>query len=168
MRLSVKTLFIGGIKSGKSKLAEEFVLNKQSLKPYYIATSEFIDEGIQERITLHKEQRKNTFITIEEPLNLYQNISTYTTPILIECLTIWLNNILYHKKSHHDIFQEIDLLLTLNQDITFVLNDVGSGIIPDNALAREFVDLSGKIAQKIALNCDKVYFCIAGLAKEMK
>ncbi len=164
----MKALFIGGVKSGKSKNAEAFTISHAGNKPYYLATTEFIDEEMAKKIELHKEQRSDNFITIEESLQLSKNIATCDDIVLVECISIWLNNMLYHKHSREEIFDEIDTLLGSDRSIVFVLNDVGSGIIPDNALAREFVELSGIIAQKIAAKCDAVYHTIAGISTKIK
>ena len=145
----MKALFIGGIKSGKSKNAEEFSVLHASKKPYYLATTEFIDEEMAKKIDDHKRQREDRFITVEESLNLSSKVSECDDVVLVECLSMWINNMLYHNKTHEEIFQEVDNLLSLESSIVFVLNDVGTGIIPDNKLAREFIDLSGKISQKL-------------------
>ena len=168
----MKTLFIGGIKSGKSFNAEQYTLRHFGLDPestpFYLATTEFIDEEIQQRIQIHQERRDKSFITLEEPLDLINKINTLNTPILIECTTMWINNMLHHHKTKEQIFEHISTLLALPQDIVFVHNDVGSGIIPDNALAREYVDISGIVSQMIAQKCDEVYHCIAGIATKIK
>ncbi len=168
----MKTLFIGGIKSGKSLLAEQYILNqkletkKQSL--YYLATTEFVDEEIQKRIEIHQKRRETQFITIEEPLNLVKKVSSLDQPVLIECTTMWINNMLYHNRTKEQIFEHIETLMQLDHDIVIVHNDVGSGIIPDNALAREYVDISGIVAQMIAAQCSEVYHCIAGISTRIK
>lgn len=164
----MKTLFIGGIKSGKSKNAETYTLKHAKKKPYYLATTEFIDTEMQKKIQLHKEQRKDNFITLEEPLELVQKIDSCDDVVLVECLSMWINNMLYHKKTHEQIFKEIDTLLALKNDLVFVLNDVGGGVIPENKLAREFIDLSGIIAQKIAPKCEDVFHTIAGISTKIK
>ena len=164
----MKVLFIGGIKSGKSKNAEDFTIRHAKNKPYYLATTEFIDTDMSKKILLHKEQRKDNFITIEESLLLSQTIQSCEDIVLVECVSMWINNMLYHNYSHDEIYEEIDALLELQNDIVFVLNDVGTGIIPDNALAREFIDLSGIIAQKIAPMCDSVFHTIAGISTKIK
>jgi len=164
----MKALFIGGIKSGKSFNAEKLVLKISKKKPVYLATTEFIDSGMQERIDSHKLQRKERFVTIEEPLKLYEVIQNKETCILIECLSMWINNMLYHKFSYEDMREELKRVLSLPQDIVFVLNDVGRGIIPDNALAREFIDISGKLSQLVANECDEVYNTIAGISTRIK
>ncbi len=164
----MKTLFIGGIKSGKSKNAEEYILKNSTSKPTYLATTEFIDKEMQERIDKHKLQRKNLFITIEEPIKLYEVIKTIKTPILIECISMWINNMLYYGQSYEEMQKELIKILELDINIVFILNDVGCGVIPDNKLAREFVDISGKLSQVIALNCEEVYHNIAGIATKIK
>ena len=170
----MKSLFIGGIKSGKSIQAEQYTLNyclKNNLqKPIYLATCEFKDEEMQQRINHHQQQRQDSFISIEEPIYLSETITHYdpNQVILIECISIWLNNMLYHKFNHDKIFQQINKLLQLPQHLIFVQNDVGSGIIPDNKLAREYLDLSGKISQQLGESCQEVFFCIAGLKQQLK
>lgn len=164
----MKALFIGGIKSGKSLNAETFALKHSKLPPIYLATTEFIDAQMKERIEQHKLQRNENFLTLEEPLNLVEAVRPLKTLVLIECTSMWMNNMLYHGFSYDDIQEHVHKLLALPQDIVFVLNDVGSGIIPDNALAREFIDISGKISQILGKNCDSVFHCIAGIATKIK
>ena len=164
----MKALFIGGIKSGKSFLAEEYAIKHAKKKPIYLATTELLDEGMQERIEQHKKQRADKFVTLEEPLHLAQIVSKCEDIVLVECVSMWLNNMLYHGFEYEDIKKEIQVILKDNQDKVFVINDVGSGIIPDNALARKFADISGKIAQLIASECDEVFHVIAGIGSKIK
>jgi len=163
-----KTLFIGGIKSGKSLNAQNFILKNSTQKPIYLATTEFIDIEMQERIDAHKESRSDSFETVEEALNIYDAISSSDGAVLVECVSIWINNMLYHGFTFLDMHNEIQRVLELDREIVFVLNDVGSGVIPDNALAREFVDASGKISQLIASKCNAVYHTIAGISTRIK
>ncbi|MBL7035504.1 MAG: bifunctional adenosylcobinamide kinase/adenosylcobinamide-phosphate guanylyltransferase [SAR324 cluster bacterium] len=165
----MKILFIGGIKSGKSRLAEKRVLEmSKDLKPVYLATTELLDLEMKERIAEHRQRRSDQFETIEEPLNLVEVLQNNQSPVLIECLTVWLNNAMHHQVSEEKIVEEIKSLLLLKCDIVFVLNEVGFGIIPDNALARKFADLSGKIAQLLGKACDEVNLCVAGLSVKLK
>lgn len=166
----MKALFIGGIKSGKSHRAEQYTksLQKSDVKPYYLATTEFIDEEIQQRIDIHQERRESSFTTIEESLDLYSGIQKCDGPVLVECTTMWINNMLYHQKTKEQILEHITKVLTLPNDIIFVHNDVGAGVIPDNALARQYIDISGIVSQHIAAQCDEVYHCIAGIATKIK
>jgi len=164
----MKTLFIGGIKSGKSANAESYILKNSTTKPTYLATTEFIDKEMKERIDAHKLQRTDNFTTLEEPLKLYEIIQTLQTPVLVECVSMWINNMLYHGYKLEDMKAELTKILSLHIDIVFILNDVGSGVIPDNALARKFVDISGKLSQLIASECDEVYHTIAGISTKIK
>lgn len=164
----MKALFIGGIKSGKSLHAEAFALKHSKLPPVYLATTEFIDEEMKERIDLHKLQRSENFLTLEEPMNLLEAVRPLKTLVLLECTSMWINNMLYHGFKDKDIKEHLEKLLCLPQDIVFVLNDVGAGVIPDNALAREYVDISGKSAQILGKNCDSVFHCIAGICTKIK
>jgi len=164
----MKTLFIGGIKSGKSINAQEYILKYSTSKPIYLATTEFIDKEMQKRVDEHKINRADNFITIEEPLKIYDVINTNKNYVLVECVSMWINNMLYHGFNYEDMRRELIKILELKQSIVFVLNDVGSGIIPDNSLAREFIDISGKLSQLIASHCDEVYHTIAGISTRIK
>ena len=165
---NTKALFIGGIQSGKSFNAEQYILNISKNKPMYLATTEFIDKGMRKKIALHKKQRANRFKTKEVPLKLYNVIKKTNKPVLVECISVWLNNMLYHGFKHDDIYKELSKILSLNKTIIFVLNDVSASVISDNKLAREFVDISGKISQQISSSCDEVYHVIAGISTKIK
>jgi len=165
----MKTLFIGGIKSGKSRLAETYILEQAATdKPYYLATTEFLDDEMRSRIRIHQQRRQDLFITIEEPVRLLEALQKCQGPVLVECVSMWLNNQLYHQISEADILQELEAVLQLTCDMVLVHNEVGLGVIPDNRLARQFVDLSGKAAQLMGQYCERVFFCSAGLKIQMK
>jgi adenosylcobinamide kinase/adenosylcobinamide-phosphate guanylyltransferase len=165
----MKTLFIGGIKSGKSRLAEAYILEQATTdKPYYLATTEFFDDEIQARIQIHQQRRQDWFVTIEEPVKLFEVLQKCREPVLIECISMWLNNLLYHKIPEADILQELEAVLQLSCDMVLVHNEVGLSVIADNRLARQFVDLSGKAAQLMGQYCEQVFFCSAGLKIQMK
>ena len=165
----MKILITGGVKSGKSRHAESRILTiANGIQPIYLATTEFKDSEIKKRIKNHRIRRGNTFKTIEEPLRLISVLRNIQSPVLIECLSMWLNNALHHKYSERKIFAEIDDLLSLECDMVFVLNEVGLGIIPENPLARKFLDFSGRIAQKLSEACDEVIWCVAGNTIKIK
>lgn len=164
----MKTLFIGGIKSGKSRLAEDYILKQAKQKPFYLATTEFIDDEMRQRIKIHQQRREDRFITIEEPIRLLSTLSNCPGPVLIECVSMWLNNMLYHQCTEELTLQELNTVLQLPIDMVFVQNEVGLGVIADNPLARQYVDLSGKVGQLIASKCEQVFFCCAGLALQLK
>ena len=146
----MKILITGGVKSGKSRHAESRILEMaKGKKPIYLATTELLDPEMEKRISKHRLRRGENFQTIEEPLHLTKLLENTEVPVLVECLTMWLNNALHYQLQESKIFAEIERLLLLERDIVFVMNEVGLGIIPDNPLARKFSDLSGRIAQKL-------------------
>jgi len=163
-----KTLFIGGIKSGKSVNAQNYILQNSITKPIYLATTEFIDDEMQKRVDAHKLNRADKFKTVEEPLKLHNIISKQEDAVLVECVSMWINNMLYHGFNFADMVKELEAVLELDTTVVFVLNDVGAGIIPNNKLAREFIDISGKLSQLIASRCDEVYHTIAGISTRIK
>ncbi len=165
----MKTLFIGGIKSGKSVLAERFIIERSGAeKPYYLATNEFFDADMQARVDIHQQRRQQSFITLEEPTNLVEVLQSCQGSVLIECISMWLNNLLHRQIPEADILQSLTTLMQLPHTLVLVHNEVGLGVIPDNELARKFIDLSGKAAQLMAQHCDEVFFCSAGLSLQMK
>ena len=109
----MKTLFIGGIKSGKSQLAETYILEHAQQTPYYLATTEFLDDEMRQRIVEHKQRRQDRFITLEEPVQLLETLRLCLAPTLIECISIWLNNMLYHQHTEEVILQELTAVLQL-------------------------------------------------------
>jgi adenosylcobinamide kinase/adenosylcobinamide-phosphate guanylyltransferase len=165
----MKILFIGGMRSGKSRAAEAKAIELSGgTKPYYLATSEALDDEMRERIARHKAQRADRFESMEEPVNIRDALVNSGDTVLIECLSIWINNMLHYGKDEADIMDELHKILALEKNIVFVINEVGCGVIPDNALVREFVDINGRISQLVAAACDEVYFCSAGLQLRMK
>jgi adenosylcobinamide kinase/adenosylcobinamide-phosphate guanylyltransferase len=165
----MKILFTGGVKSGKSRHAEIRMLEMaQAQKPIYLATTELLDPEMEKRISEHRKRRSEKFQTIEEPMYLTRAIAGTEAPVLIECMTMWLNNALHHQLPENEIFEEIENLLLLENELVFVLNEVGLGVIPDNPLARHFVDLSGRISQQLAEACDEVIWCVAGISVKIK
>ena len=166
----MKALFIGGIKSGKSKNAEEYTLeNTQNTKPLYLATTEFIDSEMSERIEKHKLQRSDSFDTIEEPLLLTKAIQQDQEEIvLIECISMWINNMLHHGFTESDMMQQLGELNSQNNKLVFVINDVSCSVVSDNELVRKFVDINGRISQYLASECSEVYNTVAGISVKIK
>ena len=165
------TLVLGGARSGKSHYAEELA-HRHKGQPTYIATAEVTDEEMRERIARHREDRGNRWRTIEAPLDLVAALRQADGPktvILIECLTLWVNNLIYHGK---DVAGEVEYFRTSLSSCTghvvIVSNEVGLGIVPDNALARRFRDEAGRANQAIADVADEVVFIAAGLPMTLK
>jgi len=165
----MKVLFIGGIKSGKSKSAEAYILKQSKKKPSYLATTEFIDDEMATKIAAHKKSREGSFVTVEEALEIAKAVrESKEESVLLECLSMWVNNMLYHEKSLDDMTAEINRVLLQEKDIVFVINDVSSSVISENKLVRKFVEANGKIAQYVASECDEVYHVVAGIATRIK
>ena len=164
------TLVLGGINSGKSAFAEALITN-QTTTPYYVATSVVLDQETQEKVSAHQNMRGPNWQTIEEPVDLGSALEPLPAEsfVLVDCLTMWLNNLMYQEL---DVDGYTDHLLeTLAQselNITLVSNEVGLGGISENALTRKFVRLQGTLNQKIAKKSDRVAFVVAGLPMWLK
>ncbi|QOR62643.1 bifunctional adenosylcobinamide kinase/adenosylcobinamide-phosphate guanylyltransferase [Sulfurovum sp. ST-21] len=164
----MKVLYYGGQKSGKSRVAEQKALALAgSRKPCYIATydNSYGDSEMAERITKHQLQRKESFTTIEESVRLDEVIKGDGT-YLIDCMSMWILNTLH--ESEETISARINALAKLEANIVFVLNDVGSGVIPMDAQSRKYVDRSGTTGQRLAALCDEVYEVKLGLERRLK
>ncbi len=164
----MKILYIGGQKSGKSKLAEKCILKlAKKNKPYYIATynNSFGDKSMIIRINNHKKMRKNNFITIEKTVKLHKYLKP-NNYYIIDCLSMWLLN--HIKLSNKQIIKELKKMLKIKTNIVFVLNDVNHGVIPMDKISRKFVDMSGIIGQLIAKNSKKVIRVDYGLQTKLK
>ena len=167
------TLITGGGRSGKSRVGHEAALRFP--RRVFIATAVSCDAEMADRIARHQQERGNAFRTVEEPVRLaeaIQQAASGTDVILVDCLTVWLSNLLYERQSNLQPQPQIDALLELLKnppcELIFVTNEVGMGIIPDNALAREFRDLTGSVNQKVAALADNVIFMVSGLPIFMK
>jgi adenosylcobinamide kinase / adenosylcobinamide-phosphate guanylyltransferase len=159
------TLVLGGVRSGKSRYAESLI--KALPRPwFYMATGEAKDAEMSARIAEHKARRGAGWQTIEAPHDLAGALGKVPAgaPVLIDCLTLWLSN---RMLAETDMDQETDALeAALSRrtgGVVAVANEVGSGIVPDNALARRFRDLQGLLNQRIAARADRVVLMVAGL-----
>ena len=172
----MNTLVLGGAKSGKSLFAETLAI--QSAKELvYIATAQSHDNEMEQRISLHKQRRVEqnvNWITVEEPITLskvIQQESSNNRLILIDCLTLWLSNLLF-TLDENQRQTEMDYLFgcleSCSADLIFVSNETGLGIVPMNQLSRQFIDLSGSLHQQMAQVSDRVIMTIAGLPLVLK
>jgi adenosylcobinamide kinase/adenosylcobinamide-phosphate guanylyltransferase len=164
------TFLLGGARSGKSSHAEQLATSFPS--PWaYIATAQAYDDEMTERIATHRLRRGEGWETIDAPLDLAGAIARVPDgcPLLVDCLTLWLSN---HMLAEHDVEHECGLLeaqLANPRGPWFVVsNEVGLGIVPDNALARRFRDAAGRLNQRIAARADRVLFMVAGLPMQVK
>lgn len=164
------TFIIGGARSGKSTHAETLVTASPS--PWaYIATAEAYDDEMRERIALHRARRGEGWATVDAPLDLAAAIEALPDhePVLIDCLTLWLTN---HMLAERDLDAEcrrlVDVLSRPRGPWFVVSNEVGLGIVPDNALARRFRDAAGRLNQQVAAVADTVLLMVAGLPLKVK
>jgi len=161
------TLVLGGARSGKSAYAEKIIEDLGG--GIYLATSRVWDAEMAERVQIHQARRNDLWRTVEEPVAIHDIIANTDKPMLVDCLTLWLSNLM---EMEADIDQETEQLCRAlkmaKQDVVLVSNEVGLGIVPDNALARKFRDLAGKINQTVAQTADRVIFVAAGLPLTMK
>lgn len=168
----MKHLILGGTRSGKSHFSENIAI-KTGKKLVYIATAQALDEEMRVRITHHQTSRIDQWITVEEPLTLAASLQQYSAEnncILVDCLTLWLTNILLAGEEifQHELAALLETLPQLTGDIIFVSNEVGMGIVAADPLSRRFVDEAGRLHQALAKLCDKVTLVVAGLPMTMK
>ena len=163
----------GGGRSGKSRYALQ--LASQYDKKAFIATAEPIDEEMQERIARHRRERGESFITIEEPLDLAGAVGSLPPEIdvaVIDCLTVWLGNLMHRREVENQEFPElsafIDALKDPPCDLIIIANEVGMGIIPHNEMARRFRDLAGGLNQKVAGLASRVVLMVSGIPLAVK
>lgn len=162
------TLILGGARSGKSRHAEKLAAATQN-PVLYIATATASDAEMAARIAHHQQQRPTTWQVQECPLNLVDTLASEAQKkqtILVDCLTLWLNNQLFHfpAQNFSELFDALAKKLeSANADIILVANEVGLGIIPLGEISRTFVDEAGRLNQRIAQVADKVLFVTAGL-----
>lgn len=182
VKVSEIVLVTGGARSGKSEFAERYVLH-YSPRCDYIATAEILDEEMAERVRLHRERRDARWVNHEAPYHAeetFAKLGEETRAVLFDCLTIYMCNLFYGKEAPQGSFlercdfvlAEIDRLLEAarrsGKRVVFVSNEVGCGIVPDNQMAREYRDLAGWVNQRVAQAADKVFYCVAGQAVDVK
>ena len=165
----MKTLVLGGARSGKSRFAEGLARGFEGQKTY-IATAEPFDEEMRQRIARHRQQRAaDGWTTIEAPLDPAAAIRGAEGFILLDCITVWLGNLMHHER---DIPASIDALLAVlaetQSQVVLVSNEVGLSIVPENAMARRFRDEQGIANQKLSAAVDAVFFIAAGLPLKLK
>ena len=170
MTIFQKLLVLGGARSGKSRLAEA---QCEALPGTitYIATAQAFDTEMRERIATHRNRRSTRWRTVEAPIDLPAAIrdAQQSGPILVDCLTLWLSNLLLAEKDigrwREELIAAIDGCAV---PIALVSNEVGLSIVPENALARRFRDEAGLLNQHVAAACDTVLFVAAGLPMTLK
>jgi adenosylcobinamide kinase / adenosylcobinamide-phosphate guanylyltransferase len=174
-------LVVGGARSGKSSFAERYVASKGK-KIAYIATAQVYDEEMEYRVKLHKTRRPSAWKTYESPYRAERAIVEAAKEhdmILFDCITLYLSNLLCKENAAIDLakdskevfaaFQQIvQAAKDANCTIVFVSNEVGAGIVPENALAREYRDLAGLVNQMIAREAEDVFLVTCGIPVNIK
>jgi len=165
------TLVLGGARSGKSAFAEKLV-EAASPERLYLATGQAWDDEMRARIASHQSRRGDGWQTLEAPVELteaLQDNARDERPILVDCLTLWVTNLMLGEHDIEAAFERLAAALPgLSGPVVFVSNEVGLGIVPDNAMARAFRDHAGRLHQQIAGLADEVHFVAAGLPLKMK
>lgn len=179
------TLVLGGVRSGKSRWAEQLAAAQPPVT--YLATAEAGDAEMAERIARHRQRRPAGWQTVEEAWDVAQALADLVGPstgqaerhgcVLLECLPLWLTNLLLGLPGHPalaetDILATVKALIPIAQggarQVIVVSNEVGCGILPANALARRFGDLLGELNQQLAAAAGEVYGCLVGLPLRLK
>lgn len=168
-------LFTGGARSGKSTSAERYVALQQQ-PVVYVATAEAGDDEMRHRIALHQTRRPDSWRTIEAPLDVAQALGDVApgTVVLLDCLTLWVSNILLAHEADPEpvLWQALDQVLAVVQErsltLVVVTNEVGMGLVPPYALGRRYRDLLGVATQRIAAVANEVYLVVAGIAVNLR
>lgn len=180
----MRTLIIGGARSGKSAYAEQLA-HDAGKEVIYIATAQANDAEMQARITHHRARRGQAWHTVEEPLALGVAIARWSAPgrlILIDCLTVWLSNLLFSEARDFpevgtvvppECFDRerpsfLDAIERAGGELVIVSNEVGMGIVPLGAVSRWFADEAGRLNQAVAARCERVVLVAAGLPLKLK
>ena len=181
----MKTLILGGARSGKSLLAEQHAA-ATNLRVVYLATAEARDGEMNRRIAHHRARRPSEWACVEETIHLaerLQKLATSDTCILVDCLTLWLSNLLFAGRAAAQadageaidcpLFKAetgrlIDCLPELPGKIILVSNEVGWGIVPMHPVSRLFADEQGRLNQRVAAICNEVLLVAAGLPLTLK
>jgi len=162
------TLITGAARSGKTQFA---LKNLDETGPYtYIATAELLDDEMRTRAERHRRERGDRWRTIEEPFDVAATVQELTGLVVLDCLTLWLSNWMMRDESQLE--QQIDLLCSSLREapcrIRTITNEVGWSIVPENAIARRFRDLSGVMNQRVAAIADSVYLMVCGIPMRVK
>ncbi|MFA5122833.1 bifunctional adenosylcobinamide kinase/adenosylcobinamide-phosphate guanylyltransferase [Zavarzinia sp.] len=164
------TLVLGGARSGKSREAERLIRAAGPSPWTYVATAEPLDEEMRRRIAAHRAERDalgdGAWISVDAPLALAEAVTAAApdAPLLVDCLTLWLTNLMLGEWPLAPAFEALEAALDKRRAATvLVANEVGLGIVPDNALARGFRDEAGRLNQRLAARAGAVRFMVAGL-----
>jgi adenosylcobinamide kinase/adenosylcobinamide-phosphate guanylyltransferase len=169
----MRSLILGGARSGKSALAERMA-EASGAEVVYVATAQARDAEMAARIAHHRARRPSHWLSVEEPLALADVLRAQARPercVLVDCLTLWLSNLLGHDDATRFARERaalLDALPALPGTVLLVSNEVGSGVVPMGELSRRFVDEAGRLHQALAAVCERVLFVAAGLPLALK
>jgi adenosylcobinamide kinase/adenosylcobinamide-phosphate guanylyltransferase len=170
-----KVFVIGGCRSGKSQHALDLAEAMPAEEKIFIATCVPQDEEMNQRVTNHQRQRGREWKTVEAPVKLPQAIADHAqvnTVVVVDCLTLWMNNLLMKHEDVHCAEVQIAALThaieAADCPVLLVSNEVGTGIVPENKLARVYRDLIGTVNQAVAKSADTVVWVVAGIAVTIK
>lgn len=179
----MRELILGGARSGKSRLAESRALayETRGMSVVYIATAEAWDAEMVERLAHHRARRPASWVTVEEPVALAVTVQQQAAPdrcLVVDCLTLWLSALVFKGRAGaqmeagepitcEQFWQQrqalLEVLPGLSGEIILVSNEIGSGVVPENRLARRFADEQGRLNQDIAALCERVTLSVAGV-----
>ena len=169
----MRTLILGGARSGKSRLAERMA-QESRLAVTYIATAQAQDAEMAQRIAAHRARRPAHWASIEEPFALADALKGHAAPercLLVDCLTLWLTNLLCaenESRMQQEMTALMRILPELPGKIIFVSNETGMGVVPMGELTRRYCDEAGRLHQALAAMCDNVILSVAGLSLTLK
>ena len=168
------TLILGGVRSGKSRMAENLAADFPG-PITYLATAQAKDTEMQERVALHRKHRPKHWKTIEEPIRVAQVVSDYPAPknlVVVDCLTLWMTNLLLVDDAFETGRTELEALIAevkrKRSNLVLVSNETNSGVVPMDSLSRRFCDEMGVLHQKLAGLSDDVILMVAGIPTWVK
>jgi adenosylcobinamide kinase/adenosylcobinamide-phosphate guanylyltransferase len=165
----------GGVRSGKSDFAQRLAEQRQGPR-VYLATAQVLDDEMKDRIRNHQVKRGDRWDTLEEPVHLgraLQSAENAYETILLDCLTLWISNILFHASTGEAMLSDVTEIFfksidSFSKTLIVVSNEVGMGIVPDNYLARTYRDQLGYVNQRMAERADEVYLLVSGIPVKIK
>jgi adenosylcobinamide kinase/adenosylcobinamide-phosphate guanylyltransferase len=169
----MKTLILGGVRSGKSRLAERLA-RESGRRVVYVATATAGDEEMRRRIDAHRERRPADWTLVEEPLTLGGKLADLGDPgrcLLVDCLTLWLTNLITHADAsllERERAALLESLPGLCGDLVLVSNEINMGVVPLGEISRRYCDEAGALHQALAARCDRVVLTVAGLPQVLK
>jgi adenosylcobinamide kinase/adenosylcobinamide-phosphate guanylyltransferase len=169
------TFIMGGCRSGKSARALVEAEGCQAAHRLFVATCRPYDEEMRRRIARHQRERDASWETLEVPLELAETLASHNAPdnvLVVDCLTLWVTNLMLAEKSSADVEAQVAALTrtlkAMKCPVILVANEVGQGIVPENAMARQFRDWAGLVNQRVAACADRVMWMVAGIPVTIK